>query len=64
MNEVKEYEKAEKLNPPQEKRVKNIPVGDIEKDTKKVQREAEGRGVNIDPEAVSKKIDDTPLHKE
>ncbi|MBM3204195.1 hypothetical protein FJZ55_09875, partial [Candidatus Woesearchaeota archaeon] len=27
MNEVKEYEKAEKLNPPQEKRVKNIPVG-------------------------------------
>jgi len=64
MNEVKEYEKAEKLNPPQEKRVKNIPVGDIEKDTKKVQREAEGRGVNIDAEAVSKKIDDTPLHKE
>jgi len=63
MNEVKEYEKAEKLNPPQEKRVKNIPVGDIEKDTKKVQREAEGRGVNIDAEAVSKKIDDTPLHK-
>lgn len=64
MNEVKEYEKAEKLNPPQEKRVKNIPVGDIEKDTKKVQREAEGRGVNIDAEAVSKKIDDTPLHKQ
>jgi hypothetical protein len=63
MNEVKEYEKAEKLNPPQEKRVKTIPVGDIEKDTKKVQWEAEGRGVNIDAEAVSKKIDDTPLHK-
>ena len=63
MNEVKEYEKAEKLNPPQEKRVKNIPVGEIEKDTQKVQREAEGRGVNIDAEAVSKKIDDTPLHK-
>jgi hypothetical protein len=64
MKDVKEYEKAEKLNPPQEKRVKNIPVGDIEKDTKKVQREAEGRGVNIDAEAVSKKIDDTPLHKQ
>jgi len=64
MNKVKEYEIAEKLNPPQEKRVKNIPIGDIEKDTKKVQREAEGRGVNIDAEAVSKKIDDTPLHKE
>jgi hypothetical protein len=63
MKDVKEYERAEKLNPPQEKRVKNIPVGDIEKDTKKVQREAEGRGVNIDAEAVSKKIDDTPLHK-
>ena len=63
MSEVKEYEKAEKLNPPQEKRVKNIPVGEIEKDTQKVQREAEGRGVNIDAEAVSKKIDDTPLHK-
>jgi len=64
MNEVKEYEKAEKLNPPLEKRIKSIPVGEIEKDTQKVKREAEGRGVNIDPESVSKNLDYTPLHKE
>lgn len=63
MNEVKNYEKADKLNPPLEKRVKNIPVADLEKDTNKVKLDAEGRGVNIDAEAVSKKIHDTPLHK-
>jgi hypothetical protein len=63
MEQVKEYERAEKLNPPQEKRTKSIPVGDLLKETDKVQREAEGRGVLIDSGKVSETIDGVPLYK-
>lgn len=63
MEMVKEYERAEKLNPPQEKRIKSIPVGEIDRDSKKVQREAEGRGVLIDSSTLSSSIDAHPLYK-
>ena len=63
MEQVKEYERAEKLNPPQEKRTKSIPVDDLQKETGKVQREAEGRGVLIDSGKVSETIDVVPLYK-
>jgi len=46
-----------------EKRTKSIPVAELEKDTEKVQREAEGRGVVIDPTAFSASIEDLPLQK-
>jgi hypothetical protein len=64
MEQVKEYERAEKLNPPQEKRTKSIPVDDLKKETSKVQREAEGRGVLIDPGQVSENMNEVPLYKE
>jgi hypothetical protein len=35
-------ERAEKLNPPQGKRTKSIPVEDLQKETGKLQREGEG----------------------
>jgi hypothetical protein len=63
MEQVKEYERAEKLNPPQEKRTKSIPVDELQKETGKVQREAEGRGVLIDSGKVSETIDGVPLYK-
>jgi hypothetical protein len=63
LEQVKEYERAEKLNPPMEKRTKSIPVAELEKDTEKVQREAEGRGVVIDPEVLSTQLGGLPLHK-
>lgn len=64
LEQVKEYERAEKLNPPMEKRTKSIPIADIEKETQKVQREAEGRGVIIDPQDLSDKIGGLPLQRE
>ncbi|MBU3743728.1 MAG: hypothetical protein FGM61_04160 [Sediminibacterium sp.] len=64
MEQVKEFERAEKLNPPQEKRTKAIPLAEIEKDNEKVQREAEGRGVVIDPLQVKENLNGMPLHKE
>ncbi|MBM3431683.1 MAG: hypothetical protein FJX92_01600 [Bacteroidetes bacterium] len=63
LEQVKEYERSEKLNPPMEKRIKSIPVGEIEKDTQKVQREAEGRGVFIDPDQVSANMNELPLYR-
>ena len=62
MEQVREYERSEKLNPPMEKRTKSIPVAEIEKDTQKVQREAEGRGVLIDPAQISSNMDGVPLY--
>jgi hypothetical protein len=63
IEQVKEYERAEKLNPPQEKRTKSIPVDDLKKETSKVQREAEGRGVLIDSGKVSDTLQHVPLYK-
>ena len=63
IEQVREYERSEKLNPPQEKRTKSIPVDDIEKESGKIQREAEGRGVLIDSGKVSESIDGVPLYK-
>jgi hypothetical protein len=63
MEQVKEYERAEKLNPPQEKRTKSIPIDDLQKENGKVQREAEGRCVLIDSGKVSESIDGVPLYK-
>jgi len=63
LEQVREYERSEKLNPPLEKRTKSIPVAELEKDTQKIQREAEGRGVIIDPVQVSTNVNGLPLHQ-
>ncbi len=63
MEQVKEYERAEKLNPPQERKTKSIHVDDLQKETGKVQREAEGRGVWIDSGKVSDTLQHVPLYK-
>jgi len=60
---VVDFEKAEKMNPPMEKRKKLIPISELEHDVKVVRKEAEAR--EIDVTAVTKKIlAMIPLHKE
>jgi hypothetical protein len=62
-SKVVEYEKAEKMNPPMEKRKKLIPIKDIEHDVKVIKKEAEAH--EIDVTALTKdKIDTLPLHKD
>ncbi len=46
---IMEFEKSEKLNPPQERRSKQIPTRDLEEDTRKLQRETSLRAVEIPP---------------
>jgi hypothetical protein len=62
LKKVVDYEKAEKLNPPIEKRKKLIPIKEIEHDVKVIGKEAEAR--EIDLGAVTKeKIETIPLDK-
>ncbi|MFC0775477.1 hypothetical protein [Terrimonas alba] len=63
LDSVIEFEKAEKLNPPQEKRVKTIPIGDLDKESKKIKQEAESRGILIEDENISNSLNELPLYK-
>ncbi len=56
-----EYEKAEKLNPPQEKRSKSIPNKSLELDSQQVRREAEAKGIAF-PSSMQTEIASLPLH--
>jgi hypothetical protein len=59
---VVDYEKAEKMNPPMEKRKKLIPIKELDHDVKVMGKEAEAR--EIDVTAVTKeKIENITLNK-
>lgn len=62
LKKVVDFEKAEKMNPPMEKRKKLIPIKELEHDVKVITKEAEAR--EIDVKAVTKeKIETIPLDK-
>jgi hypothetical protein len=63
LESVIEFEKAEKLNPPMEKRVKAIPIKELEKDIKTISQEAEGRGIIMEGESISLKLNEAPLYR-
>jgi hypothetical protein len=63
LEDVMEFEKAEKLNPPLEKRVKAIPIKELEKDMKTIHQEAEGRGIIMEGEVISLKLNEAPLYR-
>jgi hypothetical protein len=60
---VIEFEKSEKLNPPQEKRHKAIPLTEIEKDLLQVRQEADSRGIRMEEERLGDQLGDVPLYK-
>lgn len=60
---VIEFEKSEKINPPQEKRVKAISTKDLIKDTNKLNSEVASKDILIDDFKISGMIDDLPLYK-
>ena len=62
LKKVVDYEKAEKMNPPMEKRKKLIQIKELEHDVKVITKEAEAR--EIDVTAVTKeRIENIPLDK-
>jgi len=61
---VIEFEKSEKLNPPSEKRAKQINLKELEKDNTKIKSEAGTQGIVIQDDVLSTEIDKLPLYKE
>ena len=56
------FEKAEKLNPPQERRTKQILTKNLELDNEKTQKEAEAKGI-VFPGNLQKKLESLPLYE-
>ncbi|HMK24651.1 MAG TPA: hypothetical protein VK483_01380 [Chitinophagaceae bacterium] len=63
LESVIDFEKAGVLNPPLERRAKAIPLAELEKENKKINQDATGRGILIADENISKTLNDLPLYK-
>ena len=63
LDRVNEFEKAEKINPPQEKRAKAIPIKELEKDTTRLTSDVATKGIAINADKISKGIDDLQLYE-
>ena len=61
---VIEFEKSEKLNPPTEKRAKQINLKELEKDNSKILSEAGTQGIVIQDDVLSFEIEKLQLYKE
>ena len=59
---VSEFEKAEKLNPPIERRAKQISVKELEQETTKLRNEAETKGINTQESMLSNRLNKLPLY--
>ncbi len=57
-----EFERAEKLNPPQEKRAKAIPMVDLEKTLTRIQNDAANKGISLDNSRLTDGLNEVPLY--
>ena len=62
LEKVIEFEMSEKLNPPQERRAKQIPIAELESDTEKIQKEAQAKAVTF-PHSLQKDLNKLPLYE-
>lgn len=62
LEKVIEFEMSEKLNPPQERRAKQILTKELALDTEKIQKEAEAKAI-IFPPSLQKSLNDLPLYE-
>ena len=60
---VLEFERSEKLNPPQEKRAKAISIKDIESENIKIENEVAAKGVTIANDVIADALNDVSLYK-
>ena len=61
LEKVIEFEKSEKLNPPQERRAKQLLTKDLQTENGKVQKEAEAKAI-IFPPSIQQDIKRLPLY--
>lgn len=62
LDKVIEFERSEKLNPPQERRAKQILTKDLESGNEKTQKEAEAKGI-VFSSTVQKELKGLPLYE-
>jgi hypothetical protein len=62
LEKVAEFEKSEKLNPPQEKRARQISTKELEADSEKIQSEALQKGIAVQDGLLIKEINKLPLY--
>ncbi len=62
LEKVVEFEKSEKLNPPIERRSKQISIKDLESDNEKLKSEANQRGIITQDSLLSKELNKLPLY--
>jgi len=62
LDKVLEFERSEKLNPPQERRSKQILDKDLILDNEKIQNEAEAKGIQF-PDSLERDIKKIPLYE-
>ena len=62
LEKVAEFEKAEKLNPPIERRSKQISAKELEQETTKLKNEAESKGINTQDAILSSRLNKLPLY--
>jgi len=58
-----ELDRAEKLNPPQDRRAKELPIAELVKDVGNLQREAQAKGI-VSPKLIEDRIKALPLCQE
>jgi hypothetical protein len=63
LGKVVDYERSEKLNPPQEKRAKLISSAELEADSKIIRKEAEAKAIAF-PASVQRDIRSLPLYED
>lgn len=64
LEKVIEFEKAEKLNPPTEKRAKLIEARILEKDISQIRSTIDTQGIIVEDKDISEELNKLPLYKE
>jgi hypothetical protein len=64
LERVVEFEKAEKLNPPSERRKKHIDLKELEKDTTRLRSETIAKGISIAESVISTALNELPLYSD
>ena len=62
LEKVNEFEKSEKINPPIEKRAKQISIKELEADTTKLNSDANSKGIVTENSLLAKSLDRLPLY--
>ncbi|GHM99446.1 hypothetical protein WSM22_09360 [Cytophagales bacterium WSM2-2] len=62
LEKVSEFEKAEKINPPIERRAKHISAKELEQETSSLKNEAGAKGIVTDESVLSNRLNKLPLY--